>query len=246
MKIRYFSDLHLEFFSTPQKVKKLCHKIPPADVDEICILAGDIGNPRNQNYHIFMEFIDRSFKKTFVIAGNHEYYGSTIDETNQFMMEFFSAFDNITFLNNSCEIYENYCFIGTTLWSKITNPREEINDVHKIVDFDYIVYNRLNRMAIDFLENTITENSIIISHHVPSFDLIDIKYKTPKMQPYNQWFCCDMNDFITENKNKICAWFYGHTHTPNSTTIENIPFCCNAIGYLGENCATDFGAVLEI
>jgi len=33
----------------------------------------------------------------------------------------------------------------------------------------------------------------------------------------------------------IIAWTYGHTHTPKETTINNILFKCNPIGYIGEN-----------
>jgi hypothetical protein len=53
--IRYLSDLHLEFID-PNKIEQFIKKIP-SGVDEICILAGDIGNPYQSNYNIFMEFI---------------------------------------------------------------------------------------------------------------------------------------------------------------------------------------------
>jgi hypothetical protein len=41
--IRYLSDLHLEFIE-PNKIEQFIEKIP-SGVEEICILAGDIGNP---------------------------------------------------------------------------------------------------------------------------------------------------------------------------------------------------------
>lgn len=83
-----------------------------------------------------MKYINISFKHTFVISGNHEYYnGNTIEETNDYLKEYLKQYDNISFLNNSYEIYENYYFIGTTLWSKIKNPLYETNDVHKIKIF---------------------------------------------------------------------------------------------------------------
>ena len=237
MKIRYLSDLHLEFIK-PNKIQNFIRKIPPG-IDEICVLAGDIGNPYQSNYDVFMNFINKNFKKSFVIAGNHEYYNQikNIDQTNEFMAEYFQKFDNISFLNNSYEYYENYCFIGTTLWSKILNPDYEINDVYNIPNFDYIRYNRLNMTCVDFLEDSINnnENCIIITHHIPSNSLIDIKYKTQKMIPYNQWFYCDLNNLIESKKDKIKCWFYGHTHTSSSGLIHNISFLCNPIGYPNEN-----------
>jgi predicted phosphohydrolase len=237
MKLRYLSDLHLEFIES-NKIEQFIRKIPVGN-DEICILAGDIGNPYQSNYDIFMNFISKNFKKTFIISGNHEYYNKTktIQDTNEFMKEYFTKFHNITFLNNNYEIYNNYCFVGTTLWSKIINPQYEINDIYKIPDFDYIKYNRLHILSVDFLEDVLqnNENCIVITHHVPSSSLIDVKYKTQKMLPYNQWFCCNMDEFIEKNKNKIKCWIYGHTHTPSNIIIHNIPFVCNPIGYPNEN-----------
>jgi predicted phosphodiesterase len=248
MKLLYFSDLHLEFIVT-NKIEKFIKKIP-SGINEICILAGDIGNPYQSNYDIFMKHISKNYKKTFVIAGNHEYYNKikTIQETNEFLKEYFHKFDNISFLNNSYELYDGYCFIGTTLWSKITNPKYEINDIYSIPHFDYIQYNRLNMLSIDFLEDAIqnNENCIVITHHVSSNSLIDIKYKSQKMQPYNQWFCCDMDELIESKKDKIQCWIYGHTHTPSDKIINDIPFLCNPIGYPGENNKFDFQKMIKL
>ena len=242
MKIRYFSDLHLEFIKD-NEIEKIIRKIPHG-IDEICILAGDIGNPYQTNYDIFMQFISKNFKKTFVITGNHEYYNKTknIEETNEFMECYFQQFNNICFLNNNYEIYNNYCFIGTTLWSNITNPIYKINDIYKIPNFDYIQYNKLNSLSVQFLEDTLqkNENCIVITHHVPSESLIDIKYKNKEMQPYNQWFYCNMNNLIESEKDKIKCWIYGHTHSPSNIIINEIPFLCNPIGYPNENSILDF------
>jgi len=242
MKVRYFSDLHLEFIKL-NKIEEFINKIP-CGMDEICILAGDIGNPYQPQYDIFMNFISKIFKKTFYITGNHEYYNKTktIKETNEFLEGYFKQFNNISFLNNTYEIYNNYCFIGTTLWSKITNPKYEINDIYNIPQFDYIKYNRLHMLSVDFLEDALqkNENCIVITHHVPSGSLIDVKYKTQQMLPYNQWFYCNMDDLIETNVNKIKYWIYGHTHTPSNVIINDIPFICNPIGYPNENSNLDF------
>lgn len=239
MKLRYFSDLHLECMK-PNKIEKFIQKIP-VDVDEICILAGDIGNPYQHNYNVFMKFINENFKKSFVIAGNHEYYNKskTLEETRIYLKEYFTKFDNICFLDNEYVYYENTCFIGTTLWSNITNPDFEINDTHAIPKFDYIQYNQLHAKSFEFLTNTLhntdNEKCVVITHHVPSYSLIDDKYKTPEMVPYNQWFCCDMTNVIETYQNKIQCWIYGHTHTRSINIINEIPFLCNPIGYPNEN-----------
>lgn len=129
----------------------------------------------------------------------------------------------------------------------------EINDVHNIPNFDYIQYNGLNKICIDFLESILQNNVvgdidskkyIVITHHVPSYSLIDVKYKTIEMTPYNQWFYCDMNDFIEKNKDKIECWIYGHTPFNSTMTINQIPFLCN--GYPNENKIKDFDKSITI
>lgn len=257
MLIRYLSDLHLEFIH-PSKLCNVLSKLPlraslnKNKIDkEVCILVGDIGNPYQPNYDSFMKYISRRFEKTFVIPGNHEYYNETetIDSTNSLLESYFKQFDNISFLNNRVERYGRYCFVGTTLWSKITDPKHKINDMYRIPKFDCTKYNQLNEKCIDFLKQSLAqnENCVVITHHVPSFSLIDPIYKVPRMLPYSQWFCNDMDKFIDENKDKIKCWFYGHTHKSSNTLIHGIPFLCNPIGYPNENKEPDFNAhiVLE-
>lgn len=249
MKLRYFSDLHLEFIK-PTQIEQFIKKIP-IGCDEICILAGDIGNPCESTYETFMTFLNDNFKKSFIIAGNHEYYNKTktIYETQVYMKQYFEKFNNISFLDNQCEYYENYLFIGTTLWSQITNFNNETNDVHKIPMFNYIEYNQLNIKSVNFLGkalNDTKEKCIVITHHMPSKSLIDIKYKTQKMLPYHQWFYCNLDELIETNKDKIKCWFYGHTHTPSNVIINNIPFLCNPIGYPNENENLNFQTTITI
>ena len=248
MKIHYLSDLHLEFIKL-NKLDQFIKNIEP-DLDGICILAGDIGNlfTGNNHYDIFMEYINKCFKKIFVIAGNHEYYSDnkTIIESNIDLDTYFQKFQNITFLNNRCELYDNYYFIGTTLWSHVNNPNYKINDSFQIKNFNSEMCNLLNKKCIEFLENNLQDNSIIITHHVPSYSLIDAKYKTTSMEPYNQWFYSDMDSFIDKYKSKIKLWVYGHTHTPSVKFIHDIPFVCNPIGYPGENLTPNFNKTISL
>ena len=86
---------------------------------------------------------------------------------------------------------------------------------------------------------------VIITHHVPSNDLIDIEYKSPMLAPYNQWFYCHLNDFIEKNKDKIKCWIYGHTHTPGTNLIHDVHMLCNPIGYPEQHSRADFLKTIE-
>lgn len=244
MILRYLSDIHLEFVK-PHKLGRLLHKLGSGDRDEVCVLAGDIGNPFQENYTSFMDHMNSNFKHTFVIPGNHEYYqkDKPMSDVNHQIQSLCDKYPNVTYLNNTVKEYGGYQFVGSTMWSKITDPSHVINDVYSIPNMDYVKYNRLNRMCVDFLEDAVqstTNKCVVITHHIPSYRLIDDKYLTQKMQPYNQWFYNDMDDFIMTHRDRISCWIYGHTHTPRTEEICGIPFVCNPIGYPGENHGVEF------
>lgn len=238
MKLRYVSDIHLEFMNTKQVEHVLQQFI--SDSNEVLILAGDIGNPFHPYYEHFMNHINQTFRKTFVIAGNHEYYshGRTVAETKAHMHALFEKLPNISFLDNSCELFEGIWFIGTTLWSHIHNPAIQINDTKRIRGMTALAYEQEHAICLYFLETALTElttdSTVVITHHMPSYDLIAPQYRGGSMEPYNQWFATDLNEMIELNQSRIKCWIYGHTHTPSEQIISGVPMLCNPIGYPGE------------
>lgn len=251
MDIRYYSDLHLEFMNETE-LNVFIHAMSaiPIQDNTVCLLAGDIGHPREPHYDCFFQFIHRHFPKTFVIPGNHEYYSSvktnTVEKTDAWLQDYFQSFPNITLLNNSYEIYQNHCFVGSVLWTHIFDPARTINDINYIPDFNVEKYNALNQTCVDFLQQVILSNErcIVMTHHMPSDQLIDAKYKNAVLAPYNQWFYCDCKHLFLSSKVK--AWVYGHTHTPLRTTIRDVPLFCNPNGYTHEETGFDFGARFSV
>jgi predicted phosphodiesterase len=245
MLIQYVSDIHLEFLQ----------KLPAINVKaDILCLAGDIGYPYSGIYKDFLIKMNETFKKVFIITGNHEYYMlgkntcHTMDEINNKIISLIKEYDlkNVTFLNNSYEEYEGYTFVGTTLWSKI--PSQNINDIHCMNDFKqinnmtYDTYNMLHKLSYKFI-NTImstmdnTKKIIMITHHLPSFQFVDEKYK---MSSFNCFYASECDAYFKE---PIKAWIYGHTHTPNKNIINNIQFVCNPKGYPSENSIIKFETI---
>jgi len=244
MRITYLSDIHLEYIS----YKGLQYILNTINSGDICVLSGDIGNPYQPSYDTFIKHISHSFRKTFIIAGNHEYYNEkNISQTKHYLTEYFKQFPNISFLDNSYEIFETYCFIGTTLWSHITHPEYATTDMKSIPNFNYIKYNKLNNTCIDFLINTLKTigniSTIIITHHIPSKSLIHPKYKSIKH--LHQWFYSDLDNLIQTYPN-IKYWFYGHTHTPYNVLLYNVRFLCNPIGYPNENHKIKYNTYIDL
>lgn len=235
MKIRYFSDLHLEFR------KGFDLSIIKPGKDEILILAGDIGKPILTEYYSLFDYLSRNFKKIFYVPGNHEYYSETshIGITQEMIPSILRKYPNISLLDCSDEIYEGYHFIGATMWSLVKNHRYKINDIYSIPGMTIPVYNELNKNEVEYLTDMIDaplkdgiKGIIVITHHIPSESLIDPEYK---FNDYNQWFFTDMDKIIERNKGKIVGWWYGHTHTSAENNYLGVDFHCNPAGYPGEN-----------
>lgn len=182
--------------------------------------------------------MSKKFEMIFIIAGNHEYYFNNIIDTKTQCVNISNDFNNVIFLNNTTYEYNGFLFIGTTLWSRINDFTNEIADTVCINNFNAQKYNKLHIESRDFLVDTLSNTEkelIIITHHLPSYDLIDDKYKSPKTSHLNQWFATDLNTLFSSYKDKIKAWIYGHTHTAQINNIDGVMFYCNPVGYKGEN-----------
>jgi predicted phosphohydrolase len=240
MEIQYISDIHIDLLTFRQinNFKSIFRPIAP-----ICILAGDIGSPHKNEwqYFDFITFISSQFQKIFLIAGNHEHYTSTIEQTETKISDFIKDIPNITFLNNSFEDYNGFRFIGTTLWSEIKVEKYTTNDILCINGFSIQKNNELHNVAKEFLENELDNcssnniNAIVISHHLPLHELTHPYYKKQIYENYLQCYSSDLSEMIERNKENISGWFYGHTHKGSMQIYSDIDFLCNPVGYLHEN-----------
>lgn len=238
MRIQYVSDLHLEFYDRlPANLLK-----PEADI--LCI-AGDVGFPYSAIYEEFLIRLNEQFKKIFLITGNHEYYNSrgnrhhTMEEIDNRIRQIITTLKltNITYLDNEYEDYEGYRFVGSTLWSKCEKPVVDycVNDFRVIKEMTVDLYNELHNVSREFLKSSIITESplpvIVITHHLPSFQLIADEYKDCK--GLNKYFASNSDDLFVPT---IKVWIYGHTHIGSDRVSKiGIRFACNPIGYPGEN-----------
>jgi predicted phosphodiesterase len=107
--------------------------------------------------------------------------------------------------------------------------------------------NELFENSCDSIDNLISDSKlpiVVITHHVPSYKLIDPVFTTNKYKPYNQCYFTDCEKYF---KDPIKVWIYGHTHKESNTEINGIKFLCNPKGYPNENLnVTDFNRVIEL
>ncbi|MCP1677205.1 putative phosphodiesterase [Natronocella acetinitrilica] len=135
MKIRYMSDLHLEFDGRNEWV-------PPAvpdDADAVLVLAGDIDVDKHATR--LARRVAGHFRAVVQICGNHEYYkgGSPVRLIDK-LRDTVSDLTNVHLLENGTITVGDVRFIGATLWSDFNwaDPasmqlaREQMNDFKRI------------------------------------------------------------------------------------------------------------------
>ncbi len=247
MKIQVLSDLHLEFADAKFKY---CE----TDADVIA-LAGDIGNYQN-----VIEVISKTFpqdKDIVYVAGNHEFYGTSLQNGYSVLKNEAKKYPNIHFLENDVFEKEDTVFLGTTLWTdfNLFNNYHAIADTikYKINDFSRITTPSGNRISteifrerfyssLDFLENSIKkhkgEKIVIVTHHLPTIKGIPLQFLTAKtisgIDPTSAAFASNLEYFIKDYSDSIKLWIHGHSHynyNPKKILIEKTVVTCNQFDY---------------
>lgn len=200
------------------------------------ILAGDITNFKKKDY-ILTRLISQLKPHTdhiIYILGNHEYYELGQTKVSE-VKDAYSTLSNklgINLLENEHLETDDFIFYGATMWSKMTEHayrrmsdqfsftnKEELLDIHEDSK------SKLERFITEYKSE---KPLIVITHHLPSFTLIDKEYE--KYKDLNSGFASELDHLI---RDPISYWIYGHTHKSNDTIINNVRLLCNPLGYPG-------------
>lgn len=177
-RIQLLSDLHIDLNSNWRwEIKKYQNQT------EILILAGDIGNPREKDYLELISELSKKYMFILITIGNHEYYGSTLKDTEDKIRHIIKPYKNINLLQCDKFDYAGVRFLGCTLWSSI--PQSEFNIVSQLADYTKIRVglgclgitdtNALHDQHVEWLKQEIKTAKdldipvIVITHHAPSF-----------------------------------------------------------------------------
>lgn len=237
MKIQYCSDLHLERFTNKYWVES--NPIHPGG--EILIIAGDTHHLDDNFKNLdFFKFVSDNFRQTYVIPGNHEFYGGyDVSVCEGKINE--DLLSNVKFIHNDV-VYENDIkLVFSTMWSEILSHRKEIRMA--ITDFKRIIYrgkrfgpynfNEVFKACFDFIEKETAgdEKKIVVTHHLPSPLCNAPEHKD---SIYSGAFCVDKTDFVS--KSNIDYWIYGHNHRVlPEFEINGTKLVSNQLGYVDFN-----------
>lgn len=238
MKLFVCSDLHTEFLQ-PVEQWELFKKFPKADG---IIIAGDL---TSKKYLIDnLKYLCDKYEHVIFTNGNHEYYNSSFSEIEAILSKVRES--NFHWLNDSTCNINGTTFLGGTLWFK-EDPLNQLYE-RNLSDFSYIkdfrkeVYERNKKTIVAFNNKQMDENTVVITHHLPSYQSVNKKYRGDQL---NRFFVCDMEQLILEKQPKY--YIHGHTHDSCSYMIDKITVICNPLGYPNErNKNFDWNLIIEI
>jgi Calcineurin-like phosphoesterase len=216
-------------------------------------LAGDIQVGLTQDQWFTDLLKDRP---VIYIAGNHEFYGHNVkqirDEAHIWESKINAnaiqaGYDHrLHFLQNQTFVLGDTRFIAATLWSDFNkgDPMAMITGGQCMNDFR-VIYNTINGKEYTFSPQQALEEhlvskqfitdelnklwygkTVVVTHHAPSEQSVNIKYKG---DPLNYCYFSNLEDLV----DKTDLWFHGHMHDSVEYTIGNGRVVCNPRGYVG-------------
>lgn len=242
MRIKLLSDLHLEFYDH-EDACDFVESVPNQNVD-VLVLAGDICLVSNEREckEYMQRFTDR-FREVIWVAGNHEFYGTYMDDGIAFMDSL--NFSNLHFLERSNIEIDRQRFHGCTLWydstAEIHNSRM-MNDFHCIKGFFFDDIIRYAHSSQQYLESNVWQGDIVVTHMLPSKKVLGERYVRSAL---NSFYVHDCEHIIDTQKPKY--WLHGHSHEAISKQIGDTQVIRNPKGYPDQNDVNfDLNFVFEV
>ncbi len=257
MKIKLFSDIHLEFRNN---LFDHIHIEHPDDKETTLLLAGDIST--GIGAQPFVEEMCKHFKHVLMIHGNHEYYYNDFEKTVKDWQdwELSGSPKNFHFLYNDWRILDGVRFLGGTMWTdfndgdtismgaahRIMADYQEIRSGGQRITPHFIIreHDRFMDFLIQKFDEPFDGPTVVMSHHSPGNELKRKGYKGDRV---GSAYFADIEELIGYH-NKVQLWVHGHTHRNWDYMINETRVVCNPYGYWGHatNPGFDRAIILEV
>ena len=254
MKIQFASDFHLEDADNCTFLKE--HPIEVAG--DVLVLAGDIF-VQGQESPFFQDFLDWcscNFKLTFIVPGNHEFYGGAdIGATMQGWEK--PLRENVKCMNNQSAVVGDVEFFFTTLWAHVPAEAEEMvnkymqeckSALYNGAPFTAAEYKQAHAQCRNWLDSALARSQAprkgVVTHHCPIV-AEDPRYESNGLSTA---FVNPMEEYVAESG--VDAWIFGHTHYngANSQRCGKTLMATNQLGYAAKGACKGYSnaAYLEI
>ena len=241
MKLQILSDLHLEFGSGNPKISRKA---------DILIFAGDITTKPKDSLNFFKWVRKQTEAPIVYILGNHEFYYQVWPTVISKYAEIANKISNFYLLDKDKIQIRGIAFLGTTMWTDFDNTRR-IKAIEQAMNDYYVIskptggtispHDILNEFTSsrNWLEQELNQPRkgpiVIITHHGPSFQGVQEKYKNSNI---NGAFFVNLDDIITNRGPDL--WIFGHTHFHCKFKLGKTQLIANPRGYPKEKLTSGF------
>lgn len=236
-KIWVLSDLHIDVV---QDLDLSDH--PECD---LIVLAGDLADGDFDVVPWLLEtFSDDERSKLTYIAGNHDAYHVGLDAIPDRLRRLHDSTGIVTLDRDVVEI-EGRRIVGCTMWSPLHENLDDLGgDLEAIPGFSGDVWRAAHSRDRLWLEETVREGDIVVTHHAPGFSgLAGKMQQAPQLMRLSSGYYADMSDLIQQRKPEL--WIHGHTHVTSTYEIAGTRVVSNAHGR-GNGLHFDPGFVVDI
>lgn len=267
-RVFYQSDLHLEHLvhqtSAFGDAVALFAMLPEGDTSQdILVIAGDIWNDATNSLLYsggsWLKTVASRFRDVIIVFGNHCWYGTSFKNMEAKFATLLDeqGINNVHVMNDGCWVdpISNVLFVGGTLWTDFDkeSPLLMFNAATVMNDYRYIRTKSYSKISANLIatkhfltrkhiEHIISNNKdkhiVVVTHHLPSFQLISEEYRG---DPNNAYYASDLDEMIIDNP-QIKQWVFGHTHITCDKMIGDTRCLSNSYGYKGSNTQFDRNA----
>ncbi|MGO7754666.1 metallophosphoesterase [Rhizobium ruizarguesonis] len=255
MKLWVASDLHLEFGQPFSQTAP--------DGADVFVCAGDLMT-RGIGPSISWLAANIAERMPVVfVAGNHEFYGASMQESIRDVRAVADRHPNIHYLENDAVDIGGVRFVGGTLWTDfrflggdpepaMVAAQAGMNDYRRI-KFEkrpfrkfrpihaYRKHQETRNFIASILRNGEGRKTVVVTHHAPSFRSIGPELRD---DPLSSCYASDLESLILETQPAL--WVHGHVHRQNDYMIGESRVISNPRGYPGEGTNFDLRFVIEI
>lgn len=244
LRLQVLSDLHLE----------QDHEFTLNAHAPYLALCGDIGTPSTEVYRDFLLDAADKFAKVFIVAGNHEFYGTSVKEALSCIDGVCSErSDKLIHLHNKAYDLDGYRIVGTTLWSDLGEEDEVRDIVTFIADFRCIdkftsdTYRRHHETDLHWLSGALEQctrdrkEAIVLTHHAPTF--VNTSHPRNRGSTLSNAFATNLRFLMGPT---VPLWCSGHTHYCCDQIMNGTRLVSNQRGYPGESTAFEPDFVVQV
>lgn len=249
IKCGWVTDCHLDHIDNDKSLIDFSTSLLTSE-PEALFFTGDISNSKRLVYHLSaVESIVQ--RPIYYVLGNHDYYGSSVDEVRKSMNNVVNNSQHLKYMSNVSflSLTKKTAIIGHDCWYDAQNGNPYVNkftmnDWRQIKDFVYASNNNINnidgiikcarKLAHDgmlHLHNGIKNavryhSNIVILTHVPPFEESHIYNGQQGNYVYSPWYTSKLTgDLLLQASNAYPNVNFlvlcGHTHNSWSGKIRN-------------------------